>query len=458
MTDFDIIIIGAGPAGMSAALTAANGGLDVLLLDEQPHAGGQIYRNVKQNHSKQSWFGKSYSSGINLVDALNHIKITKCFGATVWRVEANKRVLWSQNGESKVSTAVHIVLANGAQERPFPFPGWTLPGVMTIGSAQILMKSSGIFPKDSVLVGSGPLLYLVATQMIEANCPPKALLETQTLRMMINSLIHLPKALLNMKSLIMGFIFIYKIKSAGVPRYKSVSRLEAQSSGNGSIKFLFSHKGIRKSLTTKLLLIHQGVIPSTEISRSVGVDHSWNTSQLAFQPIIDKWGKTNIDGLYIAGDCGGINGSEAAVLYGKIVATKILYETGKINFNLYKKQSFSISFSLFFTNSIRLFLDTLFAVPQETLSPSDETIVCRCEEKTVGEIKLGLNEGITGVRQLKTSIRSGMGQCQGRMCDAIVRGIMLNNISQNDINILAPKARSPIKPITLGELSKMKLD
>ena len=135
-----------------------------------------------------------------------------------------------------------------------------------------------------------------------------------------------------------------------------------------------------------------------------------------------------------------------------------MYETGKINFNLYKKQSFSISFSLFFTNSIRLFLDTLFAVPQETLSPSDETIVCRCEEKTVGEIKLGLNEGITGVRQLKTSIRSGMGQCQGRMCDAIVRGIMLNNISQNDINILAPKARSPIKPITLGELSKMKLD
>jgi len=75
MTDFDIIIIGAGPAGMSAALTAANGGLDVLLLDEQPHAGGQIYRNVKQNHSKQSWFGKSYSSGINLVDALNHIKL-----------------------------------------------------------------------------------------------------------------------------------------------------------------------------------------------------------------------------------------------------------------------------------------------------------------------------------------------------------------------------------------------
>lgn len=458
MTDYDVIIIGAGPAGMSAASVAANGGLDVLLLDEQPDAGGQVYRNIKQNESEQNWFGNDYSAGKHLVNAINCNKITKYFNATVWRVEKNKRVIWSHNGESKISTASHIVLATGAQERPFPFPGWTLPGVMTVGSAQILMKSSGIFPKEAVLVGSGPLLYLVATQMIDANCPPKALLETQTLRMMMNSLIHLPKALLNMKSLIKGFMFIQKIKSAGVPRYKSVSRLEAQSSENGSIKFLFLHKGIRRSLTTKLLLIHQGVIPSTEISRSIGVDHSWNKSQLAFQPIIDKWGKTNIDGIYIAGDCAGINGSNAAVFYGKKVATKILYETGRVNFYFYIKQSLCLWTRLFFTNSVRLFLDTIFAVPQEILLPSDETIVCRCEEKTAEEVKLGISEGICGVRQLKTSIRSGMGLCQGRMCDAIIRNIMLHITSQDDKTILAPKARSPLKPITLGEMSKIKKD
>lgn len=458
MTDYDVIIIGAGPAGMSAASVAANGGLDVLLLDEQPDAGGQVYRNIKQNESEQNWFGNDYSVGKHLVNAINCNKITKYFNATVWRVEKNKRVIWSHNGESKISTASHIVLATGAQERPFPFPGWTLPGVMTVGSAQILMKSSGIFPKEAVLVGSGPLLYLVATQMIDANCPPKALLETQTLRMMMNSLIHLPKALLNMKSLIKGFMFIQKIKSAGVPRYKSVSRLEAQSSENGSIKFLFLHKGIRRSLTTKLLLIHQGVIPSTEISRSIGVDHSWNKSQLAFQPIIDKWGKTNIDGIYIAGDCAGINGSNAAVFYGKKVATKILYETGRVNFYFYIKQSLCLWTRLFFTNSVRLFLDTIYAVPQEILLPSDETIVCRCEEKTAEEVKLGISEGICGVRQLKTSIRSGMGLCQGRMCDAIIRNIMLHITSQDDKTILAPKARSPLKPITLGEMSKIKKD
>lgn len=113
---------------------------------------------------------------------------------------------------------------------------------MTVGSAQILMKSSGIFPKEAVLVGSGPLLYLVATQMIDANCPPKALIETQTLRMMMNSLIHLPLALLNMKSLIKGFMFIHKIKSAGVPRYKSVSSLEARLNNKGLIEFCFHIK------------------------------------------------------------------------------------------------------------------------------------------------------------------------------------------------------------------------
>jgi len=458
MTNYDIIIIGAGPAGMSAASVAAYAGLDVLLLDEQPDVGGKVYRNVKQNDSKQNWFGSDYSSGMHLVNAINCNRITKYFRATVWRVEKNKRVIWSHNGESKISTASNIVLATGAQERPFPFPGWTLPGVMTVGSAQILMKSSGIFPKEAVLVGSGPLLYLVATQMIDANCPPKALIETQTLRMMMNSLIHLPLALLNMKSLIKGFMFIHKIKSAGVPRYKSVSSLEARLNNKGLIEFLFSHKGIKKSLKTKLLLIHQGVIPSTEISRSVGIDHSWNTSQLSFQPIIDKWGKTNIDGIYIAGDCAGINGSASASLYGKLAAIKILYNTEKINFYVYKMQSLSIRINLFFINSIRLFLDTLYAVPEEVLFPSDDTTVCRFEEITVGQIKLGLNEGIRGVRQLKTSIRSGMGLCQGRMCDAIVRNIMLHNTSQEHTTILAPKTRSPIKPITLGEMSKIKKD
>jgi len=175
MSEFDLIIIGAGPAGMSAAGTAAQGGLKVLLLDEQPQAGGQIYRNVGKNRASRSWLGKEYASGAVLVDALEHPNITTEFGATVWRLEQGPRLVWSQGGASTVSAAPHVLLASGAQERPMPFPGWTLPGVMTAGAAQILMKTSGMLPKDAVLAGSGPLLYLVAAQMIDAGHPPQAL-------------------------------------------------------------------------------------------------------------------------------------------------------------------------------------------------------------------------------------------------------------------------------------------
>lgn len=456
MAEFDIIVIGAGPAGMSVAASAAHGGLTVFLLDEQPYAGGQIYRNVEQNKFKLNWFGKDYSSGMSFVNAIDHKNITKCFGATVWRVEQNKRVVWSKNGSSKISTAANIVLANGAQERPFPFPGWTLPAVMTVGSAQILMKSAGIFPKESILVGSGPLLYLVATQMIDAKCPPQALLETQTFGMTIKSLIHLPKALLDIKTLVKGLMLIRKIYFSGIPRYKAVSKLMARKNDDKSLNINFLHKGTKKSLNTKLLLTHQGVIPSTHISRSIGITHTWNKQQLAFQPVVDMWGMANIDGIYIAGDCAGINGANSASKIGKRVALKILYNHEKINFLSFLLRSTVNRINLIRTNSIRSFLDTMYFVPEDVLSPTDETIICRCEEKTAGDIRNVLNEGIAGVRQIKTSVRSGMGLCQGRMCDAIVNGILSNEGKVKNTFILEPKARTPIKPITLGEMSKLK--
>ncbi|MFZ1482483.1 MAG: FAD/NAD(P)-binding oxidoreductase, partial [Paracoccaceae bacterium] len=180
MSEADLIIIGAGPAGMAAATTAARGGARVLLLDEQPQAGGQIYRNVGLNGGSRPWLGKDYLAGQPLVQALDHPNIRTEFSATVWRVERGPRVVWSRDGVSHLATAPHLLLAGGAQERPVAFPGWTLPGVMPTGAAQILMKTSGLFPRNAVLAGAGPLLYLIAAQMIDAGAPPQALVETQT--------------------------------------------------------------------------------------------------------------------------------------------------------------------------------------------------------------------------------------------------------------------------------------
>ena len=455
MSKFDVIIIGAGPAGMSAAATASQGGLNVLLLDEQPQAGGQIYRNVGVNRGSRSWLGKDYSSGEGFVDALDHTNITLQFGATVWRLEKGPRVVWSRNGVSTVSAAPHVLLAGGAQERPVPFPGWTLPGVMTAGSAQILMKTSGLLPKDVVLAGSGPLLYLIAAQMIDAGAPPKALVETQTPRMMLGALRHLPRALFSMPTLAKGLRLIRKIQAAGVRRFKGAAHFETQTEDNGALSFSFMHKGGQETLSTTLLLTHQGVIPSTHMSRSAGIDHVWNPAQVAFQPVTDMWGKTNVSGLHVAGDGAGIGGAETAAASGELAALNILHEVGRISADVRTQRAATARGVLFRSRAIRPFLDAAYAPPAEFLSPNDETIVCRCEEKTAGEIRQGISEGVSGHRQIKTSLRTGMGACQGRMCDATVRGILCASTSQGATTIPAPRARTPIKPVTLGELAAM---
>ena len=196
MHNADLIVIGAGPAGMSAARRAAALGLSVLILDEQPAAGGQIYRNVdRASAARNDILGKDYTHGRTLTEGLHHENITHLMGAVVWQIEDGTRVAFTQNGKGALAVGQRILLATGALERPMPLPGWTLPGVMTAGAAQILLKQSGIACQGAVLVGSGPLLYLIATQMVRAGVPPLALVETQTTGDLTKSMRHLGGAL-----------------------------------------------------------------------------------------------------------------------------------------------------------------------------------------------------------------------------------------------------------------------
>ncbi|WP_113912849.1 NAD(P)/FAD-dependent oxidoreductase [Roseovarius dicentrarchi] len=458
MSDFDLITIGAGPAGMSAARVAAEGGLRVLLLDEQARPGGQIYRNAGQTRDARAWLGAEYAAGARLVDALEHPGITARFGATVWRLDAGPRVVWSEGGASHSARAPHILLAGGAQERPVPFPGWTQPGVMTAGAAQILMKTAGMLPRDAVLAGSGPLLYLVAAQMIDAGAPPKALVETQTPRMMLRALPHLPKALFAARTLLKGLGLMARIRKAGVRRYTAATDLAADTETDGTIRFSFRSGGAQHSLTCALVLTHQGVIPSTHISRAAGIAHTWNAAQVAFKPVHDIWGATDRPGLYVAGDGAGIGGADAATAAGQLAALDILRSAGRISADARNQRAALPRATLFRARAIRPFLDAAYAPSAETLSPPDETIICRCEEITAGAVRQSVKEGAQGHRQIKTSLRVGMGACQGLMCDATVRGVLCDGKSACMGRIAPPRARTPIKPITLGELAALTND
>src|SRR5260370_2860462 len=174
----DLAIIGAGPAGMSAATLGAELGLDTLLIDEQEGPGGQVYRAIERA-SESSPLGADYAAGRSLAAALRASAARYRPATTVWHIDPDGTLSLAADGISATVIARRILLATGAIERPVPIPGWTLPGVMTVGAAQILLKTADLVPEGrAVLAGQGPLLYLAAMQLARAGAPPVALLET----------------------------------------------------------------------------------------------------------------------------------------------------------------------------------------------------------------------------------------------------------------------------------------
>lgn len=448
----DLVIIGAGPAGMAAARTAAMGGLRVVLLDEQDRAGGQIYRNVSAAPPRD-WLGTDYARGSGLVHDLDHPGITYEPRASVWRIDAERDVIWSRDGESHVTAAAHILIATGAQERPMPFPGWTLPGVMPAGAAQILMKQSGMLPQDAILAGAGPLLYLVAAQMIDAGAPPLALVETPTAT--FRALPSLPRALRGAATLVKGLGLIARIRAAGIPWYRGSADFRADVADEGRIALTFTTRQERNTLSCGILLTHLGVIPQTHLTRSIGLAHEFDDAQMSWRPRLDGWGQSSLHQVFIAGDGGGIGGADAAWAQGALAALAILHRAGKLDAAERDDRARPLRRALSRALSVRPFLDAAWPVPPAVLAPSDETVVCRCEEVTARAVRSAACSGTNGLRLMRTSLRTGMGPCQGRMCEATVAGLIAEAIGRPPSTIGQGRIRTPVKPVTLAEIASL---
>ena len=443
----DLAIIGAGPAGMAAARVAAEKGARVVLVDEQAAAGGQIYRAITSGgRERGNILGPEYLAGSGLAQRLDHPNIRHIAGATVWRLDANRKIAFSQEGRAQCLRAHRILIATGATERPFPFPGWTLPGVMTVGAAQILLKSSGVVAKDAVLAGSGPLLYLAAQQMIAAGMPPVALVETGTQSASRAALRHLTGVLRGWRSLAKGAGMLASIRRAGVKRYTGATNLRAE--GSGAVGHLrFSTGGQDHRLPCKTLLIHQGVVPNVQISRSLRLDHDWDAGQRCWRPRTDQWGNTQIDGIAIAGDGGGIGGAKAAEHQGRLAAFEALHALGRLDSRARDQLAGPEYRALAKELAIRPFLDQLYFPAKQALVPSDDTILCRCEEVTAGEIRRFAGLGCLGPNQAKAFGRPGMGPCQGRNCGLTVAEVLADarGVSPEEVGYFRIRT-----PITLG--------
>src|SRR5690606_32013202 len=196
---YDVAVVGAGPAGLAAGATAAKAGLTTIVLDENPAPGGQIYRAITTTPvRREEILGEDYWDGQKLIQEFQLSGAQLVSGATVWSISRALEINVSQGGQTHLINARWIILATGAQERPFPIPGWTLPGVMTAGGAQTLLKASGLVPSGRViLAGTGPLLWLLAAQILRAGGDITAILDTTPLENYVRALRQLPGFLLS---------------------------------------------------------------------------------------------------------------------------------------------------------------------------------------------------------------------------------------------------------------------
>ncbi|WP_336810414.1 NAD(P)/FAD-dependent oxidoreductase [Bosea sp. MMO-172] len=459
---YDLLVVGAGPAGLSAAARASELGLSVLLADENPAPGGQIYRAVTTTPVRnRAILGEDYWRGTGIVARFERSKAAYAPRCTVWSIGPDEtapgtfELGLSLDGKARIINARQVILATGAQERPFPIPGWTLPGVMTAGAAQIALKSAGAIPAGrTVIAGCGPLLYLLAGQLAAAGCQITAVLDTTPSANWSKALAAVPD-FLRSPYLAKGL----KLMAAARRKLRFVSGVTSlTATGDGKLATVqFEQGGRTGTIACDTLLLHQGVIPSVNFSNAAGCAHDFDTEQHAWVPRVDAWFASTVPGIAIAGDGAGIGGAESAALRGEIAAFGAASQLGRLSEAERDRQAAPVRAELDKKLRGRRFLDLLYKpAPQFLAPPKDETIICRCEEVTAGQVRDAAKRlGVTGPNQMKAFLRCGMGPCQGRLCGPTVVELIAQTRGTTPAETGYYRLRPPIKPVTLAELAAL---
>ncbi len=448
--EYDVAAVGAGPAGLAAATSCARAGLATVLFDEQASAGGQVYRAVTDTPvTNPSVLGEKYWHGGGLVEAFRASGAQYVPDATVWSLTPEREIGVSLHGGSQLTNARHVILCTGALERPFPIPGWTLPGVMSVGAAQILLKTAALVASgETVLAGCGPLVWLLAWQYLNAGVRIGALLETTPAANRARAAPHAASFLFS-RYFAEGLALMATVRRK-VRVLSGVTSLRA--TGENKLALVSYRRGERPEelIPADTLLLHQGVVPNVNLAMSAGIEHRWDSSQLCWSPVLDEYGNSSIPGIAVAGDGAGIGGAEAAEWRGRLAAigaARALAGSAPDERSVRRELARALRG--------RAFLDAYYRPARAFRQPSGETIVCRCEEVTARDIADAVALGCPGPNQMKTFLRCGMGPCQGRLCGLTVTELIAQGRGVSPQEVGYYRLRPPVKPITVGELASL---
>ncbi len=443
------VIVGAGPAGIRAAQALVRHGLRPVIIDEAARAGGQIYRQPPAHfqRTKKALYGfeATRADAVHgaMADILDQVDYRP--DTLVWNAEGGQLDLLHQGRTGSIAYT-QVIVATGATDRVLPFPGWTTPGVYTLGGAQVALKFQACaIGSQVVFLGTGPLLYLIAYQYARAGATVAAVLDTARLG---DQIAALPGLAAQPTLLAKGMYYVAWLRAHGIATYGGVRPLQVL--GKTRVEALrWSDSRGEHTLACDGIGLGYALRSETQLADILDCRFRFDPLQRAWLPERDSAGRSSVPGVYLAGDGAGIMGADAAEWAGERAALALLSDTGHTLDLADTARAVRLEAQLAKTTRFRTALERAFPFPADWAAQAiDELVVCRCEEVTAGDLRRTVaTTGATEINRLKALCRVGMGRCQGRMCAVAASEILAHCTERPLEDVGRLRGQAPVKPI-----------
>jgi thioredoxin reductase len=457
----ELLVVGAGPAGLAAAAAAAEAGVDVVLVDERAKPGGQFYKQPSEaHHVIEPELDKQYREGRALIARVEAAGVERLAGVEIWAAAGPRELYALGPGRAYALRPERLVLATGAYERGVPVPGWTLPGFMTTGAAQTLMRAYQVLPGRRVLVtGNGPLNLQVAAEIVRDGGQVVALCELAAFRSPRRAPAAARMALATPALMAEGARLAAVIHRARVPVLTGWAVVRAE--GDGGVERAVIARidaagravaGTERVFEVDAICAGYGFLPSNELARTLGVVHRFEPARGQLAAVVDGRGRSSLEGVWVAGDSGGTGGARLARAVGFLAGLDAARSLGRAPESSLVREEREAERERDRSRRFQAALWGLFGAPRlvDQLALPD-TLVCRCEEVSLAAVNASFEDGASAIGAVKRVTRAGMGRCQGRYCAGILAAIAsrrgAGELTEEDWFAPAP----PFKPMPVAE-------
>jgi thioredoxin reductase len=456
-----LTVIGAGPAGISAAFAAAEAGVKVMVIDENSAPGGQYYRQSPSEFdiADQVAAHSGHSEAAALYAKLDHPNIQTVHNLRVWGVFEDRLLALTDEERTFTLQTEKVVIASGAYDRPLAFPGWTLPGVMGAGAALRMIKTQWLLPGRRVLLaGLGPLQLALADQLLKSGAEVVCVAEAANL---LSSVRHvtgfwghwdrLREAAGYRRTLRRHQVplrFNHAIVTAGGETEVETATIARLDSIGAPIA------GTEHTYAVDTVCLGYGFLPATQLPVAFGCDLRFDSQLRWVLPRHNAQMETTVPGIFVAGDITDMGGAKVAVAEGRVAGLNAAHQLGLLDAAALNSQLSAPLAELRHLNRLAAALQGIYAFRPglENLMQADTTI-CRCEEVRCQAVKESIATGAEDLNQVKLRVRAGMGTCQGRFCSPLIAPLIARETG-TEISELDPlTVRPPLQPVRLGALA-----